>query len=412
MRAGTILRGSNMPFDKINEFCFIDWDEIEGGGSEGAGAENAAGGNKGAGVENAAGGNKDAGAGTGLASAQKYKKITDWALKARGRNPGAFDMLTEWILDDAEWGDERLAENEQTLMQGVFARFKGQNARLRAYLKELEPSGVVNPPVFDALDRFDDELSGHPRDERLRSTVENVFADFSSMRERAVRKVVAGDKTGLSGTDSVDFFGYVNYLKDCDAQVQWILFMPDAVKEQQKGFKVESFEYRKLPAMRFIGRELLESDGPDARAKTFGTLNELAAQESGAYMSGFDYDLLFMHHYGRGVDIEHWHGFWGRFMQAGAPVPEGFVSFDFEPDCEYKAGLPFRPSFAYAVFTGDDEALHKREGYDSDAMYDVTRNIILGQGVLIPYPEKYWTAEAFLNGYENYSTAYLFSADF
>jgi hypothetical protein len=31
--------------------------------------------------------------------------------------------------------------------------------------------------------------------------------------------------------------------------------MPDMVKGQQKGFKIDSFEYRSVPAMRFIGRE-------------------------------------------------------------------------------------------------------------------------------------------------------------
>ena len=53
----------------------------------------------------------------------------------------------------------------------------------------------------------------------------------------------------------------------------------------------------------------------------------------------------------------------------------------------------------------------KKEGYDVNAMYDVTRNIILGQGVLIPYPEKYWTAEVFLDGYANGSSAFMFSVE-
>ena len=55
--------------------------------------------------------------------------------------------------------------------------------------------------------------------------------------------------------------------------------------------------------------------------------------------------------------------------------------------------------------------MHQREGFDSDAMYDVTRNIILGQNIAIPYPDKYWTAEVFLEGFENPSTAYLFSVE-
>ena len=42
-------------------------------------------------------------------------------------------------------------------------------------------------------------------------------------------------------------------------------------------------------------------------------------------------------------------------------------------------------------------------------MYDVTRNIILSQGVNIPYPDKYWTAEVFVDGYDKWSAAYMFS---
>ncbi|MDR2145749.1 MAG: hypothetical protein LBE91_04730, partial [Tannerella sp.] len=90
---------------------------------------------------------------------EAYKKLVSWAGQARGRNPGVFDALTEWVLDDSKWTEEQLAENEWILMQGVLARFKEQNAKLRSFLKELEPSGMVNPAVFKALDRFDNELS-------------------------------------------------------------------------------------------------------------------------------------------------------------------------------------------------------------------------------------------------------------
>lgn len=121
-----------------------------------------------------------------LTDTEKYKRIVGWAAKARGMNPGAFDALTEWVLDDSLWSDEKLAENEQILMQGVFARFKEQNAQLRTYLSELEPSGVVNTAVFTALDRFDDELSGLTHDKRLQEVVAQVFADFSVMRERSI----------------------------------------------------------------------------------------------------------------------------------------------------------------------------------------------------------------------------------
>ena len=101
-------------------------------------------------------------------------------------------------------------------------------------------------------------------------------------------------------------------------------------------------------------------------------------------------------------------------MKAGAPVPDGFTHFDFVPKRDTHgshAGPPFISQFAYATFAGDMDAMHKRDGYDGDAMYDVTRNTMLGQGVNIPYPDKYWTAEVFPDGCDTYSTAYMFSAE-
>ncbi len=343
-----------------------------------------------------------------LSDEEKYKRIVNWAGKARGQNPNVFDALTEWVLDDSQWNDEKLAENEQILMQGVLARFKEQNDKLRVYLKELKPSGVVNDAVFKALDRFDDELSGKTHAGELRDVLSKVFTDFTIMRDQKVREQIAGGKTGPAGVDSVEVFGYINLLKDCDAFVQWALFMPDMVERQQNGFKVDSFEYKKLPAMRFIGRECIEHDAADMSWE-LEIMNILESMSE--YKSGFDYDVLFMHHYGLGVDVGQWHGFWGRFMKADAPVPEGFLCFDLIPQSDGKAGPPYISQFAYATFSGDMDAMHKREGYDSDAMYDVTRNTMLGEGVNIPYPDKYWTAEVFPDGCGKYSTAYMFSAE-
>lgn len=339
-------------------------------------------------------------------TAEQYNRIVNWALNARGQNPGVFDALTEWVLDDSQWGDEKLAENEQVLMQGVFARFKEQNAQLRSYLKELEPSGLVNGAVFKALDRFDEELSGESADERLRETVASVFHDFSAMRERSVREIIAGTPTGQFGILGVDLYGYINCLKDCDAGVQWALFMPEMVQKQQKDFKVDSFEYKNMSSLRFIGREGDDLADLAVRKKLFHILDDMKEYKSDLY-----YDVLLMHHYGLSVDVGPWHGFWGRFMRADTPVPEGFIYFDFVPQNDGKAGSPFISQFAYATFSGDMDAMHKREGFDSDAMYDVTRNIMLGQGVNIPYPNKYWTAEVFLEGCDNFSTAYMFSAE-
>jgi hypothetical protein len=369
----TVQGGFDMGWKITNDFHLVDWKDFEGNDDE------------------------------------KYKKIVAWAGQARATNPNVFDALTEWILDDSEWTKDKLAENEQILMQGVFARFKEQNARLRMYLRKIEPSGVVNIPVFKALDDFDMLLSGIASKEddwRLSDAASGIFTDFSSMQERSVREQVAGGKTGRHGTDTTPIFGFINHLKNCDAQVQWCLFMPDVVKNQQSGFQVDSFDYKHMPAMRFIGWEEVENfDNPDGVKERFIKLDAL-----NEYRFGFNYDVILTHHYGRGVDVEPWHGFWGRFMKADTPVPEGFLHFDFTHDYQGDAGLPYQSKFAFATFTGDVDAMHNNEGTDGGRLYDVTRNIILGQGRAIPYPEKYWTAEVFLNGFDKPSTAYMFSA--
>ena len=340
-----------------------------------------------------------------LSDNEKYQLIVNWAGKARCQNPMVFDTLTEWLLDDTEWSSNKLAQNKQILMGGVLGRFKEQNAQLRAYLKQLEPSGIVNQAVFKMLDRFDRELSGIIDDEYLQDAVTKVFADFSAIKDRHIRELFAGNKTGPTGTDSVELFGYINRLKESDASVQWTLFMPDEVERKQVGFRVKSFEYLNLPALRFIGFEGEEYVDVEKRMDKMKILDSLTE-----YVSGFDYDLFLMHFYGLGVDVGQWHGIFGRFMKADTPVPEGFLYFDFETKDNGIAGPPYLSQFAFATFTGDANALHQEEGFDGDAMYDTTRNIILGQGGEIPYPNKDWTAEVFMDGCDKISTGYLFSA--
>lgn len=337
---------------------------------------------------------------SGLSAQEKYDRLCGWAGDARGHNPGAFDALTRWMLDDSQWTRESLAENERIFKDCVLSRFLKQNAQLRECLSELRPSGVVNEAVFGAIDRFTQALEGRGIGGDLQGTVDQVMADFSKMLEPVTRKRIAGDVTGPEGVDSADFFGYVNILKDLDAQVQWTLFMPGCVKRQQQGFTVESFEYKSLPAMRFVGRE---GDDPES---IFSALDKLEQ-----YKSDYSFDAMLTHHDGLCVDVGVWHGVWGRFLQKGAPVPEGFVGIDFSQDCGRAPGAPYAPRFAEAVFAGSEDALHQREGFDVGAMYDVTRNIILGQGVGIPYPEKYWTAEVFQDGYGKKSRTYLFSVE-
>ena len=153
---------------------------------------------------------------------------------------------------------------------------------------------------------------------------------------------------------------------------------------------IEHWEYRTFPAVRFIGLEVFY-DGDDwvkIRKKVADVLD--AAPE---YSSGFDYDLTLSHHFGKCVEKERNHDFIGRFMKSGTPVPEGFVYWDFVEDDKNTPYLKFCSQFALSVFTGNHDALHNGENFDVNALYDITRNIILEEKVTIPYPEIYWTAE-------------------
>lgn len=344
--------------------------------------------------------------GSDVSPKERYQRMVDWAGQARGTNPDAFDAVTAWLLEGGRWNDEEMAANRRLLMEGIIGRFLEQTRRLRVELNALVPSGLVNMAVFDTLDRFEEELTGATRADELKEAVGKAFTDFPSIRNRKTREFFAGGITGNAGTDTVRIYGYINFLKDCDAGVQWTLFMPDVVERQQDGFRMQRFEYRKLPAMRFIGMEKdfsRDAAGLEELQRTLDTME--------GYRSGFDYDVILLHHYGRGVDVEACHGLWGRFLAAGAPVPEGYAFVDFVPESDGKSGMPYLSQFAYAEFAGDMDAIHRQEGFDCDAMYDVTRNTILAQNVRIPYPEKYWTAEVFPQGFRKGSSAYLFSVD-
>lgn len=335
---------------------------------------------------------------------EKYGYISDWAGRARGINPNVFDELSKMLLNSAEYSESEFADCEK-LFKSIVDGFLRQNKLLHA---ELKASGAVNMAVFDTLERFNDELSGKTHAESLREAVEAVFNDFAALRRIDIRKNFAGSVTGPAGTDSVEVFGYINFLKDCDAAVQWTLFMPGLVEHQQQdsGIKVRSFEYLKFPTLRFIGLEKDLSENSEELKKLLDTLDQMSD-----YRCGFDYDTILLHHLGRGVDVEECHGIWGRFFKADTPVPDGFEYVDFIPQNDGKSGVPYISQFAFAKFAGDVNSMLREEGFDANAMYDITRNIILGQNVCIPYPDKYWTAEVYLDGLGKDSTAYLFSVE-
>ena len=352
-----------MSFDLINEFHFADWNSL----SEEHNRE--------------------------LTAAEKYNKIVKWAGEARGQNPAIFDKLSEWILDDSEWTEDKLTENEQILIQGVFARFKDQNAKIRAYLKELEPSGVVNTAIFKALERFDDELSGKPHDRRLSDTAAKILTDFSVMKDRNIREKIAGYPTGsMHATD----MGYINYLKDCDTAVQWALFMPEVVKKHGHKINRDSFEYIEIGKVRFIGKEFAKN--PEIHvARPAEALPELIEMlpEYGTEITALCH---LEHHHGGEVNVNQCN-MMGYFCKAGTPVPVGYDFYD----------VPTEHA-AYAVYSSPNF-----DGNYFDAAYEFTRDQILGDNVNIPYPQGYWTADVYLQGFSggggSHRFGYLFSVE-
>ena len=297
------------------------------------------------------------------------------------------------MLDDSEWVGDKLAENEEILMQGVLAKFKEQNAKLRAYLSKLAPSGIVNAAIYKALDRFDGELSGNPHDRRLRESVSKMFSDFSAMQERGVREKIAGyPANSMHATD----MGYINYLKDCDAAVQWALFMPETVKKHGHKINRESFAYIEIGKVRFIGLEF--SKNPDIHllrpAESLPALIPMLPQY------GTENTALchLEHHNGGEVNVNQVN-MMGYFFKAVTPVPEGYSHYD----------VPTTHA-AYAVYASPN--------FDGDifgASYEFTRDQILADNMHIPYPQAYWTAEVYPEGFfpgcGAFRFGYLFSVE-
>ena len=268
-----------------------------------------------------------------------------------------------------------------------------RNRRLSLAAQEIEPSGVVNTAIFKALDRFDDELSGEPHDERLRETVAKVFVNFSTMRERGVREIIAGYSTGSIHKNDM---GYINYLKDCDAGVQWALLMPEVVKKHGHKINRDSFEYIEIGKVRFIGLEFAKnldihlSRPAESLPKLISMLPDYGTEITAL--------CHLEHHNGGEVNVNQCN-MMGYFCKADTPVPEGYDYYD----------VPTEHA-AYAVYYSPD--------FDGDifgASYEFTRDQILSDNVHIPYPLAYWTAEVYTDGFFLGSGAfrfgYLFSVE-
>ncbi|RKJ41337.1 hypothetical protein D7X94_03345 [Acutalibacter sp. 1XD8-33] len=167
----------------------------------------------------------------GHTSEENYQELVDWSREARGKNPNAFDSLKDWVLDDPSWSGGNLVGSWGQLANGLIGRFREQNAGFRRILQEMELPELVNPAVFPALDAFDRTLEGELPDPQLKEAVRQMLASPAAMESHSLRARIAGGKTGSYGTDAIEVTGYLNFLEDADAAVQWTLFMPGVVED-------------------------------------------------------------------------------------------------------------------------------------------------------------------------------------
>ena len=322
-----------------------------------------------------------------------YDCVVDWAGKLRGKtsvtalgqviptNLAAFDAMCEWLLDDNQW--QVLDSHEQYLKQCGLLLLNYYRNNLCSYLKKIDAQypGVVNKPVFAAIERIGRFMPGAQRSELyLNECVHPAITNFSVLRNRLMREKVAQ---------------YVRYLKECDNSVQWTLFMPGVVKNHHaRKINRESFEYINIGKMRFIGLEFAKH--PDIHlSRPLESLPKLMPlfPEYGTEITALCH---LEHHHGGEVNA-HQCNMMGYFFKAGTPVPDGYDYYDVPTD-----------RAAYAVYYSPN--------FDGDifgAAYEFTRDQILGDGVCIPYPAAYWTAEVYPEGFFSgsgpFRFGYLFS---
>jgi len=167
--------------------------------------------------------------------------------------------------------------------------------------------------------------------------------------------------------------------------------MSHKVMENTEGIRLirEKFGYKHIGNLRFIGLDLRANPGisyDDTLAKIAPILDPLM-QEYSADIADYCY---LEHHNGGEVNVNET-GIGGYFFKADTPVPDGLIYYD----------VP-TINIGYGIYSGDENF----SGDPFDA-YVFTRDQILGDGVIIPYPEAYWTAVQFIEG-ESHKGKYRF----
>ncbi len=145
--------------------------------------------------------------------------------------------------------------------------------------------------------------------------------------------------------------------------------------------KTESFNYLNQGKMRFIGIDAWRT-GDDwgglwERTEDFMPVLDTLMKD---YSVGILEPCSLLHSGGKDVGIEE-HFLAGYFFKADTPVPDGYDFYDVKTE-----------RVGYAVYVTDNI------GVDMENAYAMTRDRILGDGHLVPYPQGYWHAEVYTNG--------------
>ncbi|OJU09446.1 MAG: hypothetical protein BGN88_09965 [Clostridiales bacterium 43-6] len=158
--------------------------------------------------------------------------------------------------------------------------------------------------------------------------------------------------------------------------------MSRKIMENEQGIRLirEIFEYKPTGNLRFIGLDLRKNPGisiEDTIKKIAPLLDPLKSQYAWLIT-----DYCYLEHHNGGEVNANETGIGGWFFKSGTPVPEGCIFYD----------VP-TVNIGYGVYCGDESF-----GGDTFDAYVFTRDQILSDGIIIPYPEAYWTAVQFIDG--------------
>ena len=130
------------------------------------------------------------------------------AVTAQGKTihtgPAAFDAMTAWLLDDSQWQDKNLHDQEVFLKPCGVLLLQYYRDHLRLYLEKLSAQcpGLVHPGIVPAINCMGEMVSGKERsDWHLHKAVDRRLRKFSNMRERELREKVAARVAQLKEID-------------------------------------------------------------------------------------------------------------------------------------------------------------------------------------------------------------------